>query len=62
MQNCNITFKAKDPQNNRTYIDGQLYPFLYSIKGTKTCNYKDTDLNSLALIRIFDGKLNLNLT
>ena len=35
--------------------------FLYWIKGTKTCNDKDTDLNSLALIRIFDGYFH-NLT
>ena len=51
---ANFTFVANDPQNSRTYIDGQLYPFLYSINGTKTCN-NDTDLNSLALIRIFDS-------
>ena len=50
---ANFTFVANDPQNNRTYIDGQLYPFLYSINSTKTC--KDIDLNSLALIRIIDS-------
>ena len=51
---ANFTFVANDPQKSRTYIDGQLYPFLYSINGKKTCN-NDTDLNSLALIRIFDS-------
>lgn len=56
---ANFTFVANDPQNNRTYIDGQLYPFLYSINSTKTC--EDIDLNSLALIRIFDSYFH-NLT
>ena len=56
---ANFTFVANDPQNNRTYIDGQLYPFLYSINSTNTC--EDIDLNSLALIRIFDSYFH-NLT
>ena len=56
---ANFTFVANDPQNNRTYIDGQLYPFLSSINSTKTC--EDIDLNSLALIRIFDSYFH-NLT
>ena len=55
-----IVFNAVDPKNNRSYIDGQIYSFIYSIKGqNKKCwDLCTTDkyslLNSLFVIRVFD--------
>ncbi|RMX61085.1 hypothetical protein pdam_00010545 [Pocillopora damicornis] len=46
--NGTVTFllEAKDPKNNRTYIDGQLNFFRYSF---------DDENNSLIAIRVFDA-------
>lgn len=36
-----LDIEAKDPKNNRSFIDGQLYPFIYSLDGqnkiARTC-------------------------
>ena len=59
-----VTFllEAKDPKNNRTYIDGQLNFFRYSFDDEKLtdclqmCNADPFKLrNSLIAIRVFDG-------
>ena len=55
-----IVFNAVDPKNNRSYIDGQIYSFIYSIEGqNKKCwdlctADKYSLLNSLFVIRVFD--------
>ena len=34
-----LDIEAKDPKNNRSFIDGQLYPFMYSIESqNKNCS------------------------
>ena len=52
---------AKDPKNARGFIDGQLYPFMYKIKGEKkSCDDLCTEkafivlLNSLFVILVWD--------
>lgn len=52
---------AKDPQNSRDFIDGQLYPFIYSVRddpGQSCDNMCDQDpfmlLNSLFVILVWD--------
>ena len=53
--------KAQDPQNSRDFIDGQLYPFIYSVRddASKTClSMCEEDstmlLNSLFVILVWD--------
>ena len=55
--------KAKDPQNSRDFIDGQLYPFIYSVRDDpdKTCRRMCEEpgdsmmlLNSLFVILVWD--------
>ena len=55
-----LLIEAKDPNNNRSFIDGQIYPFIYSIKSqNKSClNLCETDEvlleNSVFVILVFD--------
>lgn len=56
-----ILFTAPDPSNARTFIDGQLYPYLYwavssPIDPEQTCNGSNFLylLNSYFIIRVFD--------
>ena len=56
-----ISFTAPDPSNARTFIDGQLYPYLYwavsnPIDPEQTCNGSNFLylLNSYFIIRVFD--------
>ena len=53
--------EVKDPKNNRSFIDGQLYPFIYSVENqSKSCDKmcsSDTFglLNSLIVILAWDN-------
>ena len=54
--------EVKDPKNNRSFIDGQLYPFIYSVENqSKSCDKmcsSDTAfglLNSLIVILAWDN-------
>ena len=55
-----LFIEAKDPKNNRSFIDGQVYPFIYSIESqNKSCwNLCETDEplleNSVFVILVFD--------
>ena len=56
-----FTINAKDPGNNRSFIDGHLYPFFYSVEGQNqsTCselckNNSLKLLNSLIVIKTYD--------
>ena len=59
-----FNINTKDPKNNRSFIDGQLYPFFYSLKGKDdTCDSLCVPdlavflklLNKLIVIRVFDN-------
>ena len=60
-----FNINTKDPENNRSFIDGQLYPFFYSLeKKNDTCHsFCDSHneafpfklLNKLIVIRVFDN-------
>lgn len=56
-----LDMTAKDPQNVRGFIDGQLYPFVYKFKGEKKCHDLCTEntsfmlLNSLFVILVWDN-------
>lgn len=59
-----FNIKAKDPKNNRSFIDGQLYPFFYSLeRKDETCYSLCVPdlavflklLNKLIVIRVFDN-------
>ncbi len=64
MTNANGTasfvIEVKDPKNNRTFFDGQIYPFIYSLETqNKNCEkICESDLfkplNSLIVIRAWD--------
>lgn len=53
--------EVKDPKNNRSFIDGQLYPFIYSVANQSTnCDNMCTNdtlklLNSLIVILAWDS-------
>ena len=59
-----VTFdiEAKDPKNNRSYIDGQLYPFMFSLESqNKSCSImcqndalQSTLRNLLVVIHVWD--------
>ena len=55
-----LDIQAKDPKNNRSFIDGQLYPFIYAVGNqSKNCsNMCENDplmlLNSLFVILVWD--------
>lgn len=55
-----LDIEAKDPKNNRSLIDGQLYPFIYSLDGqNKNCSHMCKNnalmlLNSLVVVLVFD--------
>ena len=55
-----LQIKAKDPENSRGFIDGQLYPYIYSLDGRhKNCvnmckNNFLMLLNSLVVVLVFD--------
>ena len=55
-----LDIEAKDPKNNRSFIDGQLYPFMYSIESqNKNCSNMCENntlmlLNSLVVILVWD--------
>ena len=55
-----LDIEAKDPKNNRSFIDGQIYPFFYSVVGQgKSCSKMcETNplmlLNSLFVILVWD--------
>lgn len=56
-----LDIEAKDPKNNRSFIDGQLYPFMYSVEGQNKncpdlCKTKPLMLlNSLFVILVWDS-------
>lgn len=46
-----FSIEAKDPQNYRKYIDGQLYPFFYAVKNqTSSCSKMCNGSNPLMLL------------
>ena len=54
--------EAKDPKNYRKYVDGQIYPFFYSVEGqTTSCSsvcYSNNHfklLNSIFALRVWDS-------
>ena len=59
-----FNINTKDPKNNRSFIDGQLYPFFYFLEGKDdTCDslcvpdlaFFSKLLNKLIVIRVFDN-------
>ena len=55
-----LFIKANDPKNNRSFLDGQLYPFMFSVKSqNKSCsNICENDpimaMNMVFVILVFD--------
>lgn len=58
---ASLSIEAKDPQNYRKYIDGQLYPFFYSVEGqTSNCSSVCSNnplmlLNSVFVVLVWDN-------
>ena len=56
-----LSIEARDPQNCRKYIDGQLYPFFYSVKGqASSCSSMCSSnplriLNSVFALLVWDN-------